>query len=421
MIPAFRTIRLGVKSLLVHKLRSCLTMLGILIGVAAVSIMLAIAEGGQQEALERIQALGSTNILLRSKKPEVTEQTSSGSMFTAQAYGLKYDDADRIRETMPGIELVVPIREGTKEVRVGPRYLQANVLGTNPEYIEVVRLRISEGRWISEEDNRRRANVAVLGSSAAGDLFPLENPLGQTIRVGSERLVVVGLLSRLGRVSGNSGPSVDESIFIPYQVSRDWYGDVNIERTGGSMKVESVELSEIKIKAKSADDVLAAAGTLRDMMAKSHDKKDYELTVPLELLREIEASKRIWKIVLAFIGGLSLLVGGIGIMNVMLATVTERTREIGIRRALGAKRRNIVSQFLVETVVLSGIGGLIGVIFAFGAPAAISYFAPDVRTIVRWEHPILALLISAFVGVVAGLYPAIRAANMDPVEALRHE
>ena len=416
ILNQLQTVRLGIKSLMLHKLRSFLTTLGILIGVAAVSVMLAIAEGGKREAIEKIKALGSTNLLIRSKKPEITDQNSNANSSSSMAYGLKYDDADRIRETIPSFELVVPVREATKEVRVGSHLLQGCILGTNPEYLDVVNMKVAEGRWLTDEDNRRRLNVCVLGAEACGDLFPLDSPLGQSIRVGSERFVIVGVLARLGRMSGSMGPSIDEAIFIPYQVSREWWGD----RSGDFQRSEWIQLHEIKIKAKSPEHVLAGAATLRDMFAKYHDKNDYVLTVPLELLRAAEEQQRIWKIVLTFVGGLSLLVGGIGIMNVMLATVTERTREIGIRRALGAKKRNIVTQFLVETVVLSMSGGLIGVAIGVLIPGLITHFG-KIPTLVRPDHPLMAFSISAVVGVVFGLYPAVRAANMDPVEALRHE
>ncbi len=420
MLALMRTIRLGLKSLMLHKLRSFLTTLGILIGVAAVSVMLAIGEGASQEQQERIQALGSTNILLRSKKPEASESSSSASPMSATVYGLKYLDAERIG-TLPAIERIVPVREASKDVRFGAFYLAGNVIGTTPAYLDVVKMRVEEGRWLTDEDDRRRNNVAILGASACEALFPLSSPLGEAIRVGSDRFVVVGVLERLGRVSGNSGPSVDESVFIPYHTSKDWYGDVNIKRAGGGMQVESIELNEIKMRVRGPDDVVPTANLLREMLAEEHEKGDYELTVPLELLREMEANKRIWKIVLAAVGGLSLLVGGIGIMNVMLATVTERTREIGIRRALGAKRRNIITQFLVETVVLSMTGGLLGVAFGIATPSLITLYADNIKTIVRLEHPLFAFFISAVVGIVFGLYPAVRAANMDPVEALRHE
>ena len=199
-----------------------------------------------------------------------------------------------------------------------------------------------------------------------------------------------------------------------------WYGDLQVKLRAGSREMEQVELHEIIIGVDAPENVSLVAGAAREMLARSHGQRDYEVVVPLELLQRAEETKRIFNIVLGSIAGISLLVGGIGIMNVMLATVTERTREIGIRRALGAKRRHILLQFLTETVVLSVGGGLLGVILGLAIPIAVEHWA-EMRTIVTPTAPVLAFMISAAIGIVFGLYPAWRAANMHPVEALRHE
>ncbi|MCC6670594.1 MAG: ABC transporter permease [Planctomycetes bacterium] len=420
LLELVRTVRMGVKSLLLHKLRAFLTMLGMLFGVASVVAMLAVGEGASKAAQDRIQALGSTNILLRSKKPDVQEQNTSSNVWTAQVYGLTYDDLDRFKHTLPAAELVVPVRETHKEMRVGAEYQASYVLGTTPEYLTVTGMRVREGRWLTDQDDQRRTNVCVLGAFAAENLFPLDNPIGQSVRAGSDRFTVVGVLETLGRASGSVGPPVDECVFVPMSVSRAWFGDTSMKRTGGSMEVESVQLHEIKIRVADPAAVLDTARVVREMLSENHAKQDFTVVVPLELLKEAEAQKLIWNLVLGSIAGISLLVGGIGIMNVMLATVTERTREIGIRRALGAKKKHIVSQFLVETVVLSMTGGLLGVAAGLAGPILIETFA-KMPTVALPQHWILSFGVSALVGVVSGLYPAVRAANMDPVEALRHE
>jgi putative ABC transport system permease protein len=240
------------------------------------------------------------------------------------------------------------------------------------------------------------------------------------LNVSGNRFVVIGVFEYLGRASGAMGPSYDEAVFVPMSTSRAWFGDLRMKRSGGAMEITQVELHEIKLRVTDPDLVIDTARVIRQMLGDSHAQRDYSITVPLELLRQAEEQHRIWSIVLASIAGISLLVGGIGIMNVMLATVTERTREIGIRRALGAKRRNIVSQFLVETLVLSCCGGLLGVALGMLIPTIVERFA-EMKTLVRPEHPMMAFSISALTGVVFGLYPAWRAASMDPVEALRHE
>jgi putative ABC transport system permease protein len=209
-------------------------------------------------------------------------------------------------------------------------------------------------------------------------------------------------------------------VYIPIEIGRKWYGNMQVKMRAGSREMEEVELHEVVVEVDGPQNVELVAAACREMLARFHNQSDYEIVVPLELLLSAERTKRIFSIVLGTIAFVSLMVGGIGIMNVMLATVTERTREIGIRRALGAKRRHIVTQFLVETVVLSVGGGLLGVGFGFVAPLAIEHFA-KMPTIVTPAAPVAAFLISAGVGVVFGLYPAWRAANMDPVEALRHE
>ncbi|MEO6598140.1 MAG: FtsX-like permease family protein, partial [Planctomycetota bacterium] len=242
----------------------------------------------------------------------------------------------------------------------------------------------------------------------------------KTILIGIEdRFQVVGVLEYQGRAAGPNGTTLDECAFIPMTSSRRRFGDTI--RNTATNRFESVELHEIKVKLPTSDDVEGAAGVLRYMLQPSHGPKgDIEITVPLELLREEEKQKQMFNLVLAVIASISLLVGGIGIMNVMLATVTERTREIGIRRALGAKKKHIIQQFLVEAGVLSALGGVVGVALGMIVPWVIETWFKQ-NTIILLPHVLLAFGISAAVGVVFGIYPAWRAANMDPVEALRHE
>jgi len=269
---------------------------------------------------------------------------------------------------------------------------------------------------------RYQRNACVLGASLARTLFPLENPMDETVLAGTEdRFRVVGILQYQGRAAGAQGVTYDECVFIPRTSSRRRFGDSIRTSSAGSSSNERVELHEIKVRLETTEEVESAARILRDMIAPVHDSRsDVEVTVPLELLRKMEAEKRMFNIVLAVIASISLLVGGIGIMNVMLATVTERTREIGIRRALGAKKKHIISQFLVEAGVLSALGGLVGVMLGMVVPWIITEWFNQ-RTIILAGHVLLAFGISAAVGVLFGIYPAWRAANMDPVEALRHE
>jgi putative ABC transport system permease protein len=415
---SWRIVQLGLKSLLLHKLRSSLTTAGILFGVASVIAMLAVGEGASQDALEQYRDMGVTNVLVRSVKPEETQQTSS-SMWSILDYGLTYAEADRIENLLPQAT-VVRVREVQRGVMRGEAFRVTVVVGTEPLFLDVSNMKIAEGRWLTDLDMLNQENVCVLGQSLARQLFPLENPIGKTILAGTDdRFRIVGVLAGQGRAAGPSGTTYDECVFVPMTSSRRRFGDTI--RNLSTNRFELTELHEIKVKLTTSEEVENAAMVLRDMLLPVHATRgDYEVTVPLELLKQEEASKRMFNIVLAVIASISLLVGGIGIMNVMLATVTERTREIGIRRALGAKKKHIVQQFLVEAGVLSALGGVVGVGLGMVVPQLITFWFGQ-RTVVLVPHVLLAFCISAAVGVVFGIYPAWRAANMDPVEALRHE
>jgi putative ABC transport system permease protein len=407
---------------MLHKLRSLLTTLGVLFGTSSVIAMLAIGEGASEEAQEQIRQLGSNNVILRSVKPREDFATGSGQSVRVLSYGLLEDDLARIRDTFPGVRRVVPVREIYEEVRRGERAMNPRVLATLPVYRQVTSRIVAEGRFLADEDDRRVANVCVLSDEVAHYLFPFQSPLGEQVKIGADYYTVVGTL--LGRVRQKSdaspaGKSTAE-VFIPLETGRKWYGTMQVKMRAGSREMEEVELHEIVVEVDGPDSVALVAAACREMLARNHKQSDYEIVVPLELLEKAEETKRIFNIVLGSIASISLLVGGIGIMNVMLATVTERTREIGIRRALGAKQRHIVTQFLVECVVLSVGGGLLGVALGLLIPSIVERTA-DMRTIVTPTAPIVAFVISAGVGVVFGLYPAWRAATMDPVEALRHE
>jgi putative ABC transport system permease protein len=416
-----RMVQLGLKSLMLHKLRSTLTTAGILFGVASVIAMLAVGEGASEETLKQYREMGVTNVLIRSQKPEETQQSASTSSMSVLGYGLFYQEADRIQNLLPQA-IVVRVREFQRPIMHGENWSQTMILGTEVNFLPVTNMQVHEGRWLTELDQQRQANVCVLGERLARLLFPIENPVGKTILVGIEdRFEIVGVLEYQGRAASPNGITLDQCAFIPMSSSRRRFGDT--VRNPVINRYEQVELHEIKVKLPSTDEVEGAAMVLEQMLQGEQVhrmKKDFDITVPLELLRKAEATERMFNLVLAVIASISLLVGGIGIMNVMLATVTERTREIGIRRALGAKKKHIVQQFLVEAGVLSALGGLVGVGLGMLVPYGIErWFAQ--KTDIQPQHVLLAFGISAAVGVVFGLYPAWRAANMDPVEALRHE
>jgi len=417
----FPTVRLGVKSLLLHKLRSFLTALGLLFGVSAVISMLAVGEGASYEALEQLEAMGPTNIMVRSQKPVVTEASSQGSNRRSLAYGLLYRDLERVAAMFPGARHVVPVRETQQNLRNGQHWASSVVVGTTPQYLEVMSLSVADGRWLSSVDVDRLDNVLVLGASAADVLFPIQDPLGATVQSGDTRFTVIGVLERVGRAASPGGVPLDECAFIPSTTSRSRFGDEVRRRSTGSDERTRVELSEIKLQLASTEEVLPASLLLaRTLELGRRAQDDVKMVVPLELLRQKQETARIFNMVLGSIAVISLLVGGIGIMNVMLATVTERTREIGVRRALGARKGHIVRQFLVEAVVLSIGGGMLGVLLGLVIPEIVTALSGSL-TIVRLDHVMLSFGISALVGVTFGLYPAWRAANMDPVEALRHE
>jgi putative ABC transport system permease protein len=417
-----RSLRTGLSSLALHKLRSLLTTLGVLLGTGSVIAMLAIGEGASFEAQEQIRLLGSQNVILRSVKP-TDDPNQQSQRSRVSVYGLTNMDFARIVETYPAIAHAAPVREIKADVRYVDRAVSARVLATRPVYLEVTGRLVWEGRFLVEEDERTRRNVCVLGTEVARALFPFESPLGQRVKVGADYFIVVGTLAprvRMGSDAAQAGQDITGEVFIPFETANEWFGVIQTRRRAGSFEREQVDLHEAVLGVDRPENVAMVADAAREMLRRNHDKTDYEVVVPLELLESARRTKRIFNIVLGSIAAISLVVGGIGIMNVMLATVTERTREIGIRRALGAKRRHIVGQFLVETVCLSIGGGLLGVAFGLAVPVVVERFY-EMRTIVTPDAPVLAFLISAGIGVVFGIYPAWRAANMDPVEALRHE
>ncbi|MGB2986406.1 MAG: ABC transporter permease [Phycisphaerae bacterium] len=421
VVKLYRNIRLGIKTLWLHKLRSLLTMLGMVFGVGSVVAMLAVGEGASKEALEQIRRLGSTNVIISSLKPIEEDSGGQRSPFSVVMFGLSYEDEERARETFTTIKRTVPVKIVRQQGRLGERTLDLRVLGTTAAWFDLVRRRLIAGRTLNARDSERMANVTVLTEYGARRLLATERTIGQTLRIGGEYYEVVGIVkSESGQ--GGSIQTPDQAIdaYIPVAVARERYGDYRTEISAGSLLRESVELHQLIFEVDKPENVEATAAGLDRMLKQHHPKGDYRISVPLALLRQAEATKRTFNIVLGSIAGISLLVGGIGIMNIMLASVTERTREIGIRRAIGAKRSQIIGQFLVETAVLSTAGGIIGVAIGMIIPWTITRIA-GMPTVVTGESLVLAVGISVTVGVVFGLYPARHAANLDPIEALRHE
>jgi putative ABC transport system permease protein len=429
-----RSFVLAVRSLWLHKLRAMLSVLGIIIGTAAVIALMAFGEGSMQEALADIKRLGATNVIVRSVKPP-DEGTSGRRTFVA-TYGLTYDDYDRFT-TIPDISLRVPMRVFPTEARFLERMAHARLVATTPEYTAVHQIELSHGRFLTEDDDRRMENVAVLGSEIANSLFPFETPLGHTVRLGTHFYRVIGVVKDRMPTGGTGGSQAAEDfnndVYIPLATCRARFGEKIFVRQSGSRSGEKVDLHQITLtidadieSAEGRDRVKAVGELIKSMLGTNHQKRDWAVTIPLDRLEAAEKAKINFTRLLVLIASISLIVGGIGIMNIMLATVTERTREIGIRRALGAKRRDITLQFLVEAVVQTALGGIIGV----AAGLATVYFVPRIAATLldtplptRLHVPsiFLSLGVSIGVGVLFGWYPARRAARLDPIDALRHD
>ncbi|MDD9959800.1 MAG: ABC transporter permease, partial [Gammaproteobacteria bacterium] len=400
--------QVGLKSIFSHGLRSMLTVLGIVIGVAAVIAMLAVSEGASFEAQQQFRDLGATNILLKSVKPAEVEESTRRGFGPPQAvvYGLTHADIETIRDTIPGVTNVIASRIVKKNVWNLGLSTNTDVVGTSVDYPSSRNYNLRTGRFFSETEVRDHANVAVLSDEVATVLFPIDNPLGQSIKIDSDYYNIVGVMesegfSNLGQNQAGSSNSAPSRIFIPFTASRSRFGETTTRQTAGGMESETVELHEAIIQVDDQETVIEVGEIIEQILQRRHRDVDYAIEIPLALLRQAEASALRDQIVAGAIAGISLLVGGIGIMNIMLASVTERTREIGIRRALGAKKKDIIAQFLIEAVILSGVGGMIGVLLGVIIPFIISTFW-GMTTIVTPIAPILAFSISALIGVIFG-------------------
>jgi putative ABC transport system permease protein len=425
------TLKLGVKSLWMHRLRSTLTTLGIIFGVCSVIAMLAIGEGASREAQAAIAQLGSTNLIVETVKPP-EEQTDTGKTQVLKEYGLTYKDAEAIHNTIPNVNVVVPIREIDHKARYVNREVAIKIVGTIPWYTEISPIRLLRGRFLSSIDLQHKLAVCVIDVGVARKLFAFDDPLGLDVKIYGAYYRVVGIVSQATpeeytsvfrpetAAAPSGGGGVAGSVYVPLTTAKCRFPEFSFSWQAGSGAREKVELQKITIKVDLPERVLPLRGILDALLDRLHEKQDYNIVVPLELLRQAARTKRIFSIVLGSIAAISLLVGGIGIMNIMLATVSERTREIGIRRALGARKRDIVVQFLSETLLLTLTGGILGIILGTLIPSLVTYFG-RMPTVITGDSLLLAFGISAMVGITFGLYPACRAANMDPIESLRHE
>jgi len=396
-----------------HRLRSGLTALGVIFGVAAVVGMASIGEGARREALRQIERMGASNIIIEDREQQ--EGEAQREALEKSPFGLRLKDAEAIRQILPDARSVTPMRIDQFDVSGGGSEARLTVVASTPAYFQLYGKSLLLGRLFDGNDETALRRVCVLGWGARRELFPLENPVGSQVLVRDVLFTVVGILDR--RPTGSAeleGVELrDENldVYIPLTVS--------LNQTLAPRS--SSELSRIVVELASPDQLSGAANVIRRALARRHrGGEDYSVIIPEELLRQRQATQRIFNVVMGTIASISLLVGGIGIMNIMLASVLERTREIGIRRAVGATEGDITRQFLSEAVLLSVLGGLIGVAVGVGFAQGIAAYA-GWETAVSFWAVVLAETVAAGVGVLFGWLPARRAAKLDPIAALRYE
>jgi putative ABC transport system permease protein len=406
---------LGLQNLLQHKLRSLLTMMGMIFGVAAVVAMLSIGAGAQQQVMAFIEQLGVRNLIVEAKEAanyeeaQVTRRTSPG---------LTLADLRVIRNNIQGLVASTPRKKMTPSKTI-PKPLREmpTVFGVEPNYQQIAGLQMASGRFFDEAENLAGAPVCVLAEGARANLFGVEAALDKHIKVNDQWFRIIGVvapqLTVQGGVEGVSVTDMNNLIYVPVSAAL-----MRLQDNKASYKDE---IDGIYMQLAHTDLSVSTADIVRSILDASHrGANDFAVVVPAELLAEQRRTQRIFDMVMVAIASISLLVGGIGIMNIMLASILERTREIGIRRAIGAKQKDIVRQFLIEAVLISFVGGLLGIGFGFGMSRVIAW-AAGWQTIVTLISIVLAFAVSVSVGLVFGIYPAMKAARLDPVEAIRYE
>jgi putative ABC transport system permease protein len=412
MIEYSEALRIGIDGILAHKLRAMLTALGVVFGVAAVVSMLSIGEGARREAIAQIRLLGTNNIRIRAAQ-RTGEQAAQ--IEASPSRGLTYGDGLMIAAGLPNVLGASPIKFIDAEVVLGKRRSSGRVIGTDQDYDQITSFRPSEGRFVSAPDVRDAKRVCVIGTEVRRQLFGFGNPINRRIRIEDDWFTVVGVMEprtvRESKVPILKLRDINQDIYVPITTALKRFTDAD--------HPEAVD--EIAVRVKSEDQVLETADVLKRMIRRTHyGAPDCDIVIPAELLAQSQRTQRLFNIVMGSIAAISLLVGGIGIMNIMLANVTERTREIGIRRSVGATEKEILVQFLHETVLVSGVGGLTGIVLGATMAKGINLFA-GWETVVSLSSVMVAFGVSVMVGIVFGIYPARQAARLDPVEALRYE
>ena len=410
-----RDAHLGMQNLLLHGLRSLLTMLGMIFGVAAVVAMLSIGAGARQKVMALIEQMGVHNLIVEAKE---TVEWQAHSKIRKISPGLTMEDYRVIRDNVQGIVAATPRKRMTPS-KIIPKSQQDMpvVYGVNPAYQQIAGLHLLNGRFFDQADEDRAAAVCVLGAAAKSNLFGSSNSEEQYVKVNEQWFRVIGavspLLSSQKEVAGAPSVDMNNNIYVPLRSAflrlEDSYSDVRDEIDGIYLQmIDGTDLSQ-------------SAQVVRAVLESSHHgADDYSIVVPAELLAEQKRTEQLFNTVMVAIASISLLVGGIGIMNIMLASILERTREIGLRRAVGARQSDIVRQFVVEATMISFAGGTVGVVFGFFISRMIAWLA-GWSTIVTFSSIALAFLVSISVGLVFGIYPATKAARLDPVEAIRYE